>query len=414
MIKLSECSLDSKVIKMVGKERMKPVLVGLSGGLDSLVAAYLLRIQKRELYAVIIAASPEIMQDEGDQIFACHQSDARIATVKKICEHLQIPLTIVRPRDEFVAEVMEPWMSARIEGRRPRKCHDCHGFRMHWLVKKMKELGCGSLATGHYAKIVHTTPGAPVAVHSSNDLGADQASLLAALPQEILSHLELPLSELQRKEVTKIADNFELHPSLRPMLFGSCLPSIPKVNAWIEQRVPEILRREGEVLTLDGETVVGKHTGFHTVEYGSIWPAPGKEVLLIVSTGWREKELKLAPVGYFKDRAIFLRDCVWGEGIDFTAPIKGFIHHAGGLSDCEVLVSPRTLGAAWIQLVEGEHEFPLGEMLTIFKRRGKNAKVVVTGVMLRLARHWGSNKISIEAKAQDGRETVELDKDFNF
>jgi len=400
---------------MVGKERAKPVLVGLSGGLDSLVAAYLLKIQKRELYAVIIAATPESMQDEGDQLFACHQSDARIATVKKICEHLQIPLTILRPRDEFTVDVMKPWMSARIEGQRPRKCHDCHAFRMHLLVKKMKELGCGSMATGHYAKLVHSTPGSPAAVHSSNDLEADQAGLLAGLPQEILSHLELPLSELQRKEVIKIADNFEIHPTARTLGFGACLPDSPKVSAWVAQRLPEALRREGDVISLDDEAVLGKHDGFHTVEYGSIWHSDEKgRDLQVVASHWRDRELRVAPVGHFKDKAIFLRFCTWGEGTDLSIPIKGYIHHSGGLSDCEVLVSPRTLGGAWVQLSEGEHDFPLGETLTIFRRRGKNAKVVVTGVMFRLARHWPTSKISIEAKGQEGRETVELDKDFNF
>src|SRR5690606_6026984 len=106
--------------------REKPVLVGLSGGIDSMVAAYLLRIQKRELYAVLFAATPEQFQEEGDQLFACHQTDARIAQVKKFCEHLQIPLTIVRPRDEFADEVLEGWLAARIELRRPRSCQDCH------------------------------------------------------------------------------------------------------------------------------------------------------------------------------------------------------------------------------------------------------------------------------------------------
>ena len=399
---------------MVGKVREKPVLVGLSGGLDSLVAAYLLRIQKRELYAVLIAATPEQMQDDGDQIFACHQAEARIATVKKICDHLQIPLTIVRPRDEFLAEVLDPWVCARIEGARPRKCYDCHAFRMRWLLKKMHELGCGSIATGHYAKLVHTAPGAPVGVHSSNDLEADQAGLLAALSQDFLSRLELPLSELQRKEVIKIAENFELHPSARALQFGGCLPPIPKVTTWLEQHVPQQFRREGDVVMMENESGVGKHAGFHSVEYGSVWANPTKAVLEVVAVDWRAKEFKVAPPGYFKDKAVSLRDCVWGEGIDLTAPVKGFIHHSGGLTDCEVLVCPRALGGAWIQLTEGEHEFPLGETLTIFRRRGKNAKVVLTGVMHRLARHWGTNKINVDAKGPDGRETVELDKDFSF
>ena len=397
---------------MVGKERARPVLVGLSGGLDSLVAAYLLRIQKRDLYAVLIAATPEDMQDEGERLFACHQSEARIAVVKKFCEHLQIPLTVVRPRDEFSDEVLDPWIAARVLGRRPRACQDCHALRMRVLFQKMQELNCGSMATGHYAKVVRSTPQSPVSVHSSNDMAADQAGLIAALPQSILSVLELPLSELQRKEVSKIAENFQLHPPAAALVFDHCLPAGDKLQAFLEKALPASLKRGGEVVELAKENVLAKHEGFWQHQIGSSWGTDKGTHKILVEARWKSHELLVAGPEHFRDQAVFLKNCQWGVETDFSVPIKGFIHHEGGLTDREVLVQPRTLGGAYVRVLEGEEEFPLGKSLTVFRRRGKNAKIIVTGEMHRLGRQWPTSHIKLEGK--NGVEQGVLDKDFNF
>lgn len=398
---------------MVGTALDKPVLVGLSGGMDSMVAAYLLRIQKRKLYAVLIAMTPENFQEDGDALFSCHQSEARIALVKKFCEHLQIPLTVVRPREEFSEYVLETWVAAKIEARRPRQCSECQQMRMATLLKMMKELKCESLATGHYAKLMRHSPGSPVSVHSSNDLEMDQSGLVAALPQEILNYLELPLSELQRKEVSKIAENFALKPLERSLSFGACLPKQPKLTEWLEKRVPESFKEPGEIMD-QNESSVARHEGFHKLSYG----APFKEfkqnekVQLVVGSHYSKNEIMVAPEDYFKDSAVFLVNCAFGEGVDFTGPLQGFIHHSDGSPDTEVLVMPRTLGAAWVTLIEGKERFLIGESLTVFRRKGRNAKVLLIGEIQRLGRQWPKNTVEIESKT--GHEKVTLDKDFNF
>jgi tRNA U34 2-thiouridine synthase MnmA/TrmU len=379
------------------------------------VAAYLLRIQKRELYAVTIASTPEAWQENGDQILACHQTDARLSALKKICEHLQVPLTVVRPRDEFQDEVLEPWMAARMTGRRPRTCLDCHSLRIHWLHKKMLELGCGSIATGHYAKIVRTTLNAPVGVLSSNDLEHDQSQLVSQLPQHILSVLELPLSELQRKEVLKIAENFQLHPPARTLTPGHCLASGSEVDAWLTKHVPPIMHKTGSVLSVGEENELGKHEGFHHHPIGSQWshPKTPDKKFVVAEARWREKDILVAPPEHYNDRAVMLLNCHWGEGVDQGIPQKGFLHLGGGLLDREVLLTPRMLQGAWVELLEGEAAFPMGETLTIYKRRGKSAKVMVTGTIGRTGRAWPTSKIPTDGRGPDG-ESSQLDKDFNF
>lgn len=401
---------------MVGDARQKPVLIGISGGLDSMVAAYLLKIQKRQLYAAIIASTPENFQEEGESLFACHQSDARLKAAKKFCDHLQIPLTIIRPREEFQEDVLEPWLASKILGKRPRQCQNCHAFRLRLLWKHMKELKCESMATGHFAKLVRSSPGAPVGVHSSNDLEADQAGLLALLPQEILSSLELPLSELQHKEVIKIASNFSLTPPERVVKFGDCLPPKDSVKAWMKTLIPAKFNAQGEILYNDN--LLERHEGLSSLSFGEPWREFSSHEVpqLLVASEWSKKTVQVEPADFFLDSATFLTSCHWGEGVDLSAPSKGYLHLGGGLNDREVLVRPRTLGGAWVELVEGEKmSFPVGRDLVVFRRRGKNAKVLVSGEIHRLGREWGKNTIEMEGHGAGSKNgVIELDKDFNF
>jgi tRNA U34 2-thiouridine synthase MnmA/TrmU len=280
----------------------------------------------------------------------------------------------------------------------------------------MKELKCETMATGHFAKLVRSSPGAPVGVHSSNDLESDQAGLLALLPQEILSSLELPLSELQHKEVVKIAGNFNLAPPQRAVKFGECLPVKDSVSAWMNSRIAKKLNPEVEIIFND--SLLERHEGVADLHYGEPWKEffQHEKAQLFVAYDWSKKTVQVAESNYFLDSAAFLRACHWGEGVDLSTPSKGFLHFGGGLNDREVFVRPRTLGGAWVELVDGEKiEFPIGRDLVIYRRRGKNAKVLVTGVIHLLGREWGKNTIEMEGHGAGSKNgVIELDKDFNF
>ena len=403
------------------KERLlsehRPVLIGLSGGLDSLVAAYLLKIQKRQIYAAVVAGTPEGFQEQGDGLFACHQSESRLKLIKKFCDHLQIPLAVLRPREEFQDAVLEPWHAARIELKRPRHCQNCHSFRLQALWRHMRELKCASLATGHFAKLVRSGPQNAVAIHSSNDLEADQSGLLSQLPQELLQVLELPLSELTRKEVVKIAENFELRPPQRELLFGQCLPLNESTKHWLRLNTPALFSPDVEVHFED--SLEAKHEGVVDLDFGALFPTkdPRPEKARIVA-GYdpQRKVVELRHPDAQRDQALLISHCQWSEGVDLSSPLKGYLHQGSGLDDREVYVTPRTLGGALVRLSEGEGVFPIGSDLVVFRRRGKNAKVLVTGVVTELAREWPANVVMVESEDEDlsRQGLVALDKDFNF
>lgn len=400
---------------MVTDRKQKSILVGLSGGLDSLVAAYLLKIQKKDLFAAMIAATPEELLEQGDAMFACHQSEARIAAVKKFCEHLHIPLTIIRSRDEFMDEVLEPWVAARLEVSRPTHCQNCHSLRMRMLYLKSLELGCQSFATGHYAKLFRHADG-KVSVHSSNDIELDQSGALVTLPQEMLQHMELPLSELSHKEVQKIAENFEINLPVRSLSPGKCMPNSQATQRWLYAHSPASLRMKGEVIGLPEVERIGNHEGMADFEFGRPWlieeKGGAKKELVVVGANLQTKELKVATPEWFNDTGAYLTHCHWDEGTDFSTPMKGYLHFGGGLSDKEVMIYPKTLGGAYVELLEGQESFLLGADLVVYKRRGKNAKVIVSGRIGASARHWRENVVIVET--ENGNSHKEINKDFNF
>ena len=400
---------------MVVERKQKAILVGLSGGLDSMVAAYLLRIQKKELFAVLIASTPEDLQDSGDSMLACHQSDARIAAVKKFCEHLHIPLTVIRPREEFMEEVLDPWVASRLEVTRPRQCQNCHLMRMRILYQKAVELNCESFATGHYAKLVKHVDG-KVSVHSSNDGELDQSGFLVGLSQEMLQKMELPLSELQHKEVLKIAENFELNLPLRTIKVGQCLSPSETVQRWLYSHSPMSLRQKGEIIEVPEVNRVGPHEGMADIEFGRAWKVEEKnnekKEWVVVGANLYSHEVQVSDPKWFIDTGAQLTHCQWDEGTDFSIPMKGYLHFGGGLQDKEVTVYPKTLGGAMVELTEGQDTFIKGADLVVFKRRGKNAKVIVSGRIGLSSRHWRENVVIVET--ENGNSHKEINKDFNF
>jgi tRNA-specific 2-thiouridylase len=397
------------------KTRKKPLLVGLSGGLDSFVAAYLMKIQKIDLYGVMIANTPESMQEMGESIFACHQSEARIEQVKKICDHLQMPLTVVRAREQFQDSVIDGWLNAKVELSKPRACHDCHRLRMEILFQKMKELGCDGIVTGHYAKLIRPTPDARVSVHTSNDPAFDQSGLLMSLDQAILNKLTLPLSDLQKKEVIKIAESFELRPPEKTMSFGKCLPVTLEVTQMASKLIAGSLLGEGDLTWKDQP--IARHHGFHGLEFGADYLPPqaraGEVPKTIIGSVWNDNKVILGAQDYFQDKGAFLVNCHWGSDVDGMKPFKGYIHTTEGAS-LAVYVYPKQLRAASLEVSEGELRFTPGETISVFNRKGKNAKLLVTGFIQGPSKHYPDNTLSLEVRGERGPETAVVDKDFNF
>lgn len=167
------------------------VIVGLSGGVDSSVAALIL---KRQGYEVIGVTMRQFETEDTTEL-----EDAQ-----KIAAFLRIPHIVIDMQKEFKEEVIDYFVSEYLAGRTPNPCIMCNpGVKFAALMKAMKSQDADYIATGHYAKI-HRLENGRYTI-ALNHTGKDQTYALCRLSQEQLSHLLTPLNDLDKETVRNLA-----------------------------------------------------------------------------------------------------------------------------------------------------------------------------------------------------------------
>lgn len=360
--------------------RAEKIVVALSGGLDSYVTAYLLKIQKHELIGVTAVTGWDDFSGDEETTLSCVVNAARLAKIKEFCHQIGIPHFTIKITAEFKENVVEPWLADRAFGTEPNPCWSCHELRFRALYDKMKELGAKHLATGHFAKLFHNEAHGTTFVHSSNDEQYDQSLLLARFPQEVLRCLMLPLSDLQKKEVLKLAENFGLSGTEKKLQMHKCFPWDEKTQEYVQKKLPPRFIKGGEVISLEDDSGVAEHEGVFPHLYGELMKAKGtniKDDLFFVKYVHPEKKILVAESSYFQRKRVLLTDCEVASETPWFEPFRGSLKISQDLSvDC--WVHPKTLRSA---LIEWEEPVILkeGEMIGVFRRKGKNSKVFLTG-----------------------------------
>ncbi len=373
--KLEEAYLPEK------DARKKKVVVGLSGGISSFVTAYLLKIQKYDLIGVTVSTSWENYEGDQGSTLSCFMNQAKIESIQAFCHSIGIPHMVLKASDEFKDIVVENWLTSRIAGKNPVPCWSCHELRMRLLYEKMKQLGAEAVATGHFAKLFHQEAHHSVYVHSSNDEVHDQSNLLSRLPHDILASLMLPLSDLQKSEVLKLAENFGLESVPKKVEIHHCFEPSPDTNAFLEKNIPLKLRLGGELMSVDNVDSYGDHEGIDHYQYGQvieISPQYRPSATVYVSKYTvLDKKLLVGEESYFSRQEVFLTQCNITEETPWHEPLKGVMKTAQEeVVDCWVY--PKNLNAAVVRW-ETPHKVLEGEIVSIYKKRGKNSKVFLSG-----------------------------------
>lgn len=384
--------------------RREKVLLALSGSLDSMVAAYLLKLQKFDLIAVTVNVGWESFLGDPKDVLSCHIGEKNQDAIKQFCDQLGIPLHVVKSSGEFQEDVVEEWIAARLVARNNHACWHCHDLRMKILYQKMKDLGAQHLATGHYAKIFKNDIQGTAFVNSSNDEEFDQSHLLSRLPSEILKVLLLPLSDLQKKEVIKLGENFgvgSLDKKLKPF---QCFPWNEALETYLKSKVPSRYLDGGSIVD-DEERTLASHEGiFHytlgaPVVVNDLSSEPKNFLGNIVIS---DKTIKVKPETFFMRSEVLINTCHLSDETSWDEPFKGFLRVKGQFYEC--WVQPKTLQSA---MVSWEEKVMLleGDILFIYRKKGKNSKVYISGKV----RYLAAPPVVLE-----GDESVKIDHTRDF
>ena len=176
---------------------MSKIIVGMSGGVDSAVAAYLLKIAGHDVTGVTLRTW---LSSAGKESRCCEIEDAR-----KVAWELDIPYYVVNCLAEFEKYVTEPFVDDYIKGRTPNPCTRCNRY-VKWdkMIEAARVMGADYIATGHYANVVKTDEGRYTfkkAIHTKKD----QTYMLYALKQAQVASTLMPLGGLTKDQVRDIA-----------------------------------------------------------------------------------------------------------------------------------------------------------------------------------------------------------------
>ncbi len=238
------------------KQNGKRIAVGMSGGVDSSVAALLLREEGWEVIGFSLH-----MFKEGSR--CCSIEDVNRA--RRICDHIGTRHYTLNVVDRFMDEVIEPFTRAYAEGRTPNPCIYCNRqFKFGVLLERALELDCSHIATGHYVRI-ESRDGRFV-LREGIDSSKDQSYFLHRLTQEQLSRAAFPLGSWKKPDVRRVAAERELPIEGARETADLCFITDAGPAPLIERFHPDV-RREGEITDTEGRTL-GTHQGIHQFTIG--------------------------------------------------------------------------------------------------------------------------------------------------
>jgi len=317
----------------------KTVMVGMSGGVDSSVAAWLLLRQGYEVTGVTM----KLWSEETGDSRCCGIDDVRDA--QAVCRCLGIPHYVFNYKDLFRQRVVEPFIAEYQKGRTPNPCILCNRFvKFGAFCRRAEELGFDYIATGHYARVAREPGTGRYLLRRGKDRQKDQSYVLYTLTQPELARLLLPCGEYSKEEIRDFARESGLPVARKPDSQDICFVPDGDYGGFLERYTGKALPA-GYFIDREGRRL-GPHKGMGRYTIGQrkgLGIALGKHMYVSAI------DPAANTVTLTEDESeLFCREVVAGdvsfvswprEMLEKPAPVQARIRYSQGLADAEAVVA---------------------------------------------------------------------------
>jgi len=315
---------------------MKKVVVAMSGGVDSSVAAALLKEQGYEVIGMMMRLWSEPGKEESNR---CCTPDS-MAQARRVAAILDIPFYVIDAKDVFRETVVDYFLQGYARGETPNPCLVCNRkIRWTFLLDHALALGADYMATGHYVRIKKDNSGKSE-LFRAVDRNKDQSYVLHVLDQEKLKHALFPVGEYPKPEIRAIAGKYGLPTASRKDSQDLCFLAGEDYRNFLQRNAAEMLK-PGEIVTSDGISL-GEHNGLANYTIGQrkglglASPVP----LYVLRKNATDNSLVVGTQDELGTLELTAHDVNWTSGKAPTEPFRSDVKVRYTAKETEALVTP--------------------------------------------------------------------------
>ena len=340
----------------------KSALIGMSGGVDSSVAAFLML---RSGFSCI-GATMRLYDSPTEDSTCCSLDDVEDA--RAVATRLGIRHYVFNFKDDFDRQVVRKFVYSYEQGLTPNPCIDCNRhLKFDRLLRRAKELGCGWIVSGHYAQIRQNPDSGRYLLYKAADAAKDQTYFLACLNQEQLAHIQFPLGGLTKAQVRQIAAENGFVNARKRDSQDICFVPDGDYAAFLERYTGKTYP-QGDYLDKDGN-ILGKHQG--AVRY-TIGQRKGLGIALGAPAYvcGKDMERNTVTLGSNEDlfaKALRAKDWNWYPFPSLLEPIQVTAKTRHSQLEVPATVYPEEKGFARVEFVNSQRAVTPGQAVVLYQ-----------------------------------------------
>jgi tRNA-specific 2-thiouridylase len=340
----------------------KRVIVAMSGGVDSSVAAALLVEQGYEVIGLML----RLWAEPGGAANRCCTPDA-VADARRVADVLAIPFYVRDYKEVFKETIVDFFVNGYAQGITPNPCLVCNrDIRFDRLLKEALSLDGDYLTTGHYAR-VEQDPAGRYRLLKGIDPAKDQSYVLYTMTQERLAHILLPLGRYTKPEIRDIAAARKLPVFNRPDSQDLCFLGEGDYRTFLQRHAPGVVQT-GPILDTAGQ-VLGEHHGlaFYTIGQRRGLGLSTPQAMYVIDKDTASNSLIIGPADELGRRDLIARDVnyISGQAPEADSRITAKIRYKA--HEAEASLTPLPNGGARVNFVTPLRDITPGQAVVFFQ-----------------------------------------------